>query len=342
MQSQLENNGFNDFLRDYHKDLNLNTNVLDVNGQYYDIEEFNNITKNKSHITCSMLHINIRRIARNKGKLLALLSVIDLKFDIVILSEIGDDGNNYINDNYFPDYNFYMDLPNNNKYGGVAIMIKRDYGSVTQRDDLKILKTCTCDKCAQENIWVEVKTSQLSFVAGAVYRHPNGLVEHFVTDMEATFSKIPPNQTCFFVGDTNIDLMKYDNNMSFDYFTSLSSNNFIPYISTPTRITDTSATLIDHIFTKLSPKHHSAAILAGNLSSDLSDHLPNFLIWEDTSCAPSNNRRSQDYFLTKIYANFDSILIQSIGIISSRETTRTPLAELFTTRWTVLSVAVFP
>ena len=68
MQNQLENNGFNDFLRDYHKDLNLNTNVLDLNGQYYDIEEFNNITKSKSHITCSMLHINIRRIAKNKGK----------------------------------------------------------------------------------------------------------------------------------------------------------------------------------------------------------------------------------------------------------------------------------
>ena len=85
-----------------------------------------------------MLHINIRRIDKNQGKLLALLSLIDLKFDIVILSEIGDDGNNYINDNYFPDYNFYMDLPNSNKYGGVAILIKRDYGSVTQRDDLRL------------------------------------------------------------------------------------------------------------------------------------------------------------------------------------------------------------
>ena len=197
MQNQLENNGFNDFLRDYHKDLNLNTNVFDVNGQYYDIEEFNDITKNKSHITCSMLHINIRRIAKNKGKLLALLSVIDLKFDIVILSEIGDDGNNYINDNFFPDYNFYMDLPNNNKYGGVAIMIKRDYGSVTQRDDLKIPKTCTCNKCAHENIWVEVKTSQLSFIAGAVYKHLNGSIEHFVNVMEATFFKNTPKSNLF-------------------------------------------------------------------------------------------------------------------------------------------------
>ena len=90
--------------------------------------------------------------------------------------------------------------------------------------------------------------------------------------------------------------------MSFDYFTSLSSNNFIPYISTPTRITDTSATLIDHIFTK--PKHHSAAILAGNLISDLSDHLPNFLTWEDTSCAPSNNRPLTRLFSDKNKGKF--------------------------------------
>ena len=163
MQNQLEDNGLNDFLRDYHKDLNLNTNVLGVNDQCYGIEEFNDITKNKFHIACSVIHINIRRITKNKGNLLALLSVTDLKFDIVILSEIGDDANNYINDNYFSDYNFYMDLPNNNKYGGVAIMIKHDYGSVTERGDLKLLKTCTCDKCAHENIWVEVKTRQLSF-----------------------------------------------------------------------------------------------------------------------------------------------------------------------------------
>ena len=46
MQNHQENKGFNDFLRDYHKDINLNTNALDVNVQYYDIEEFNNITKN--------------------------------------------------------------------------------------------------------------------------------------------------------------------------------------------------------------------------------------------------------------------------------------------------------
>ena len=184
-----------------------------------------------------------------------------------------------------------------------------------------------------------MKTSQLSLVAGAVCRHPNGSVEHFLNDMEATFSKIPQNQTCFFVGETLINLMKYDNNMSVDYFTSLSSNNFIPYISNPTRITDTSATLIDHIFTKLSPKHLSAAFLAGNLISDISDHLPNFLIWENTSCAPSNNipltRLFSDKNICKFRQHLDSVDWNHILTGDDADYS----SGVFTT---VLSVAVFP
>ena len=50
------------------------------------------------------------------------------------------------------------------------------------------------------------------------------------------------------VGYINIVLMKYENNMALDYFTTLSSYYVMPYISTPARITDSSATLIDHIF----------------------------------------------------------------------------------------------
>ena len=81
------------------------------------------------------------------------------------------------------------------------------------------------------------------------------------------------------VGDINIDLMKYENNMTLDYFTTLSSNNFMPYISTPTRITDSSATLIDHIFVKLGGNHRASNITARNLLTDIFDHLPSFLMW---------------------------------------------------------------
>ena len=67
MQNKLANNGFNEFLRDYHKDLNLNTNVLDVNGQYFDIDELNHTANKKSNVACSMMHMNIRRISKNRA-----------------------------------------------------------------------------------------------------------------------------------------------------------------------------------------------------------------------------------------------------------------------------------
>ena len=38
-----------------------------------------------------MMHINIRRIAKNKGKLLGFLSTLKEEFDIIILTEIGND-----------------------------------------------------------------------------------------------------------------------------------------------------------------------------------------------------------------------------------------------------------
>ena len=71
----------------------------------------------------------------------------------------------------------------------------------------------------------------------------------------------------------------------------------VPFISTPTRITDTSATLIDHIFVKLGSKHRNAAISTGNLISDITDHLPNFLIWEETPCLNTHNR-----LLTRLFS----------------------------------------
>ena len=58
----------------------------------------------------------------------------------------------------------------------------------------------------------------------------------------------------------------------------MTSNNFIPTITAPTRITDKSATLIDHIFIKLPRSKINNKIVAGNLLCDISDHLPNFTI----------------------------------------------------------------
>ena len=75
------------------------------------------------------------------------------------------------------------------------------------------------------------------------------------------------------MGDFNIDLLKLvSHNESSDFYNSISSHLFTPYILQPTRFH--SKTLIDNIFYN-SIEHQS---ISGNLLIEISDHLIQFLI----------------------------------------------------------------
>ena len=95
---KLENNGFNTFLREYRNETDTENNTT-IDRQYFDTDELNTLTS-KEHPHTSIIHMNIRRIAKNKGKLLGLLSTLNLEFDIIILTEVGDDAEHYINYNF--------------------------------------------------------------------------------------------------------------------------------------------------------------------------------------------------------------------------------------------------
>ena len=54
---------------------------------------------------------------------------------------------------------------------------------------------------------------------------------------------------CVFAGDINIDLLKYEiNHDTTDFVNGLLVRNFLPTILMPTRTTDRTATIIDHIY----------------------------------------------------------------------------------------------
>ena len=58
------------------------------------------------------------------------------------------------------------------------------------------------------------------------------------------------NKIGVIMGDMNIDLLKCNcHNKTNEYLDNLFSYGFIPTISKPTRVTRSSATLIDHIYT---------------------------------------------------------------------------------------------
>ena len=77
------------------------------------------------------------------------------------------------------------------------------------------------------------------------------------------------------MGDFNLDLLKLDENQYIkDFINQMFSSTFYPLISKPTRITNSSATLIDNIFVNNLDECHKCGILF----TDLSDHLPVFQI----------------------------------------------------------------
>ena len=60
-----------------------------------------------------------------------------------------------------------------------------------------------------------------------------------------------------------------------EYLDMLYLDHFIPTITKPTRITDHSSTLIDHIYTNASTQN----IVFGIALVDISDHLPTFSLY---------------------------------------------------------------
>ena len=56
------------------------------------------------------------------------------------------------------------------------------------------------------------------------------------------------------------------------------SHGFVSYVTRPTRITEFTATLIDHMFVKLPRSMITVPIKPGLLFNDITDHHPIFLL----------------------------------------------------------------
>ena len=97
----------------------------------------------------------------------------------------------------------------------------------------------------------------------------------FTLELEGIIKNVSEkNQHIYITGDINIDFLKYnDHPKTEEHLDMLYSNNLVPLKTKPTRITNHTATLIDHIYTNV-PIHDT---VSGIALVDLSDHFPVFL-----------------------------------------------------------------
>ena len=97
--------------------------------------------------------------------------------------------------------------------------------------------------------------------------------------MENLLNKIKQeSEKAILAGDFKLNLIKYAQKTGVNQFLEIVlSNNFMPQITLPTKVAQKSATLIDNILIN----HFEYKCISGNITSFISDHLPQFVIFEN-------------------------------------------------------------
>ena len=153
----------------------------------------------------------------------------------------------------------------------------RDWIPYKQRTDLSVFNEC-CESCFIE-IGKSVFGHERNVVVGVFYRPPNNDIQCFIDVVKDICDKLRnENKLCYLLGYYNINLLNVDTHTSTaDFNDTMFSNGFIPLITRPTRVTQSTATLIDNIFTNQLAELHNN-FLQGILLTDISDHYPIFCV----------------------------------------------------------------
>ena len=126
--------------------------------------------------------------------------------------------------------------------------------------------------------------------------------------------------------------------MTQNYLTTMLSHNLIPNIIIPSRYTDRSTTLIDHIFTRLPKSKIKNLVTSGNFITDITDHLANFVIFDiETKTTLSRpyirlyTEKNVDLFKRSIASEISTLndTIKSQNSINVNETYKTYYEKLY-------------
>ena len=245
-------------------DLNISNNV---NCKYFSVKSFHKLqTENSNRF--NIFHSNVNGLETHFENLHEFLSGTPIDFDVLNITETSQkiDYNFKSNISIEGYVNFFT--PSYTNKGGTGIYIKSSYDSL-ERNDLNV---CNADF---ESTWVEIKNKKSkNIICGCIYRHPRSDLKEFLEYMEKCVSILSgENKDVYISGDFNVDLLKMDNNTSYqDFYSILTSHSYLPLIVNPTRVTNTSATVIDNIFTNCFDYNQTS----GNILITISEHFPQF------------------------------------------------------------------
>ena len=268
---------------------------------YVDCNELNELDIRAQDL--NIIQYNVRGILSKQDDLHDLLTnMLDGKIHVVILCETWLTSSNKSRLN-IPGYTYIGTERANKKGGGVGFLLKDDL-KFRKRTDLQLSNSLL------ENDWVELKCNTDNVLIGSLYRPPNTNEKQFLTaynKITKTLNKY--NGNTILGMDHNLDFLKLDKHKATGEFLELNlDNNLLPCITRPTRITKSSATLIDNIFINLKLHEDCRTSI---ITIDLSDHLPCLLtvpdIYTTKKVMMKTSRKFTDKNVSHIISDVSSI-----------------------------------
>lgn len=218
--------------------------------------------------TFMILHINCRSLNKNFDKIKHLLQQFPALPAAITLSETwinNEETNNFYS---LKNYTFISKARTEKKRGGgVAIYLLNQYTYTVHSSNDKFLKDVG-EYCTIE---IEMEKSQ-NIILTSLYKPPDVDIKKFTTSFTKFLKELTSsNKITIVAGDTNIDLLKHETSENIGLFLQqIISFGLLPTVTIPTRITQTTATLIDNIFVNQTKNEITSKVIF----EDISDHLP--------------------------------------------------------------------
>ena len=250
-------------------------NELDVNNFYVQTRHLNipqseyifldSFFTPDSNTNFTILSLNIRSVPTNLQYFAdSVLTHPCIKCDVIGFSETRLDCD--LSSLYqIPGYNLYT--KNRNRHGGgVALFVSNIYQS-SMSNDFSYLDSSI------ESVSANVKIIDKTILVICVYRPPSGNINDFLDKLTEllTLTSNANYQGIHIIGDFNLDLLKHANNIHlYEFINIMYSFSLFPLVTKPTRVTNTTATLIDQIWsTQVEMNTHNYII-----RNDTTDHFP--------------------------------------------------------------------
>ena len=252
-----------------NNDPNLNFFSGDLNitelTEYVLQDDIQSIVSNINNEDLSLCSFNINSVVKNLDEFIHTY-MYELKFSIISLVEtkLTPDICHLFN---IDGYQMYTNCFKRNS-GGVSMYVSQEYSNHFERVDLR--KTSNHIECLFVEIPIERQSKNI--LVGVIYHRPNSSEVEFLRDLSDILLTISrENKVIYLTGDFNLNLLKYDCNVTVRNFVDLLHGyNLLSLVNKPTRVTDTTVSIIDHIWSS----SYQSLTKSFILYSSITDHFP--------------------------------------------------------------------